>query len=106
MENGEIEPYSLLEITKMELAKMEILSKMDEGLWLTDVYILTNPLLSPTETIKQSHSSYPYNPIMAEVLYRTTSSKVGVRAHPVSWRHARCRMCLNRHGASMADSFV
>lgn len=56
----------------MELAKMEILSKMDEGLWLTDVYILTKPLVSPTETIKQSHSSYPYNPIMAEVLYRTT----------------------------------
>ena len=25
-----------------------------------------------TETIKQSHGSYPYNPIMAEVLYRTT----------------------------------
>lgn len=44
MENGEIEPYSLLEITKMELAKMEILSKMDEELWLTDVYILTKPL--------------------------------------------------------------
>lgn len=56
----------------MELAKMEILSKMDEGLWLTDVYILTKPLVLPTETIKQSHSSYPYNLIIAEVLYRTT----------------------------------
>ena len=39
LENGEIEPYSLLEITKMELAKMEIPSKMDEGLWLTDAYV-------------------------------------------------------------------
>ena len=39
LENGEIEPYSLLEITKMELEKMEIPSKMDEGLWLTDAYV-------------------------------------------------------------------
>lgn len=37
---------------------------------------IENPGVLPpqlnTETIKQSHSSYPYNPIMAEVLYRTT----------------------------------
>lgn len=39
LEKGEIEPYSLLEITKMELAKMEIPSKMDDGLWLTDAYV-------------------------------------------------------------------
>lgn len=36
---------------------------------------IENPGVLPpqlnTETIKQSHSSYPYNPIMAEVLYRT-----------------------------------
>ena len=37
---------------------------------------IENPGVLPpqlnTETIKLSHSSYPYNPIMAEVLYRTT----------------------------------
>ena len=37
---------------------------------------IENPGVLPpqltTETIKQSHGSYPYNPIMAEVLYRTT----------------------------------
>lgn len=106
MENGEIEPYSLLEITKMELAKMEILSKMDEGLWLTDVYILTNPLVSPTETIKQSHSSYPYNPIMAEVLYRTTFLESWGSGASRIMEACKGRMCLNRHGASMADSFA
>jgi ATP-dependent DNA helicase RecG len=37
---------------------------------------IENPGVLPpqlnTETIKLSHGSYPYNPIMAEVLYRTT----------------------------------
>jgi ATP-dependent DNA helicase RecG len=37
---------------------------------------IENPGVLPpqlnTETIRQSHGSYPYNPVMAEVLYRTT----------------------------------
>lgn len=42
LEKGEIEPYTLLELTKIELAKMEIPSQMDEGLWLTDAYVKDN----------------------------------------------------------------
>ena len=42
LEKGEIEPYTLLELTKIELTKMEIPSQIDEGLWLTDAYIKEN----------------------------------------------------------------
>ena len=39
---GEIEPYTLLELSKIELAKMEIPFQVGEGLWLTDAYIKGN----------------------------------------------------------------
>lgn len=41
---GEIEPYTLLELTEMEFAKMEIPSRIDEGVWLTDAYIEGNTI--------------------------------------------------------------
>jgi len=36
---GAIQPFSMIEICKMELAKMEIPAQLDEGVWLTDAYI-------------------------------------------------------------------
>lgn len=42
LERGEIEPYTLLELTKMELGKMEIPAQMGDGVWLTDAYIKGN----------------------------------------------------------------
>ena len=39
VENGELEAYTILEIAQMELAKLEIPSQIDEGIWMTDAYI-------------------------------------------------------------------
>ena len=40
--NGEIKPYSLLELAEMELAEMEIPTQIDDGVWITDAYIQGN----------------------------------------------------------------
>lgn len=42
LKNGEIEPYSMIELSQIELAKMEIPTQIDEGIWLTDAYIKGN----------------------------------------------------------------
>ena len=39
MGNGEIEPYSIVETTRMEFAKMTFPIQIDEATWLTDAYI-------------------------------------------------------------------
>jgi len=39
VDNGELEAYSIIEIAQMELAKLEIPSQVEEGVWLTDAYI-------------------------------------------------------------------
>jgi len=39
VESGEIEAYTILELAQMEIAKMEIPSQVDEGVWITDAYI-------------------------------------------------------------------
>ena len=39
LESGEIEAYTFMELAQMELAKMEIPSQVDEGVWITDAYI-------------------------------------------------------------------
>lgn len=40
--NGEIQPYTLKEILKMEIAKMNIPSQIEEGVWITDVFLKEN----------------------------------------------------------------
>ena len=42
VKNGEIKPYSLLELTKMELDKMDLPSQLENGIWLTEAYIKGN----------------------------------------------------------------
>lgn len=39
VERGEIEAYTILELAKMEIARMDIPSQVDEGVWITDAYI-------------------------------------------------------------------
>ncbi len=39
LKNGEIEPYTVVELAKMEIAKIQIPSQIEEGVWLTDAYI-------------------------------------------------------------------
>lgn len=39
VESGQLEAYSILELTQMELAQLEVPSQIEEGVWLTDVYI-------------------------------------------------------------------
>lgn len=36
---GELQAYTMIELSKMELAKLEIPSQIEEGVWLTDAYI-------------------------------------------------------------------
>ena len=40
LESGEIEAYTFLEIAQMEIAKMEIPSQVDEGVWITDALLI------------------------------------------------------------------
>lgn len=42
--SGEIQPYTMLELSQMEIAKMEIPSQIDEGVWMTDAYIKGNKI--------------------------------------------------------------
>ncbi len=42
LQNGEIEPYTLIELTRMELARMDVPVQIDEGVWLTDAYVKGN----------------------------------------------------------------
>lgn len=42
LQNDEIEPYTMIELSQMELAKMEIPSQLEEGVWLTDAYVKGN----------------------------------------------------------------
>jgi hypothetical protein len=39
VEKGELQAFSMIEITKMELAKLKIPSEIEEGVWLTDAYV-------------------------------------------------------------------
>lgn len=42
LDNGEISPYSLLELFEMEIRKYDIPCIMEDGIWLTDAYINGN----------------------------------------------------------------
>lgn len=42
LDNGEISPYSLLELFEMEIRKYDIPCIMEDGVWLTDAYINGN----------------------------------------------------------------
>lgn len=44
LQNNEIEPYTLMELTQMEISQMNIPSQMGDGIWLTDVYIKGNAI--------------------------------------------------------------
>lgn len=39
MENGELQPYTLMEVTRMGIAKMQFPMQIDEDMWVTDAYI-------------------------------------------------------------------
>lgn len=39
VDKGEVQAYTMIEISQMELAKLDIPSQIDEGIWLTDAYI-------------------------------------------------------------------
>lgn len=41
---GELQAYTMIELAKMELAKLEIPSQIEEGVWLTDAYIEGNEI--------------------------------------------------------------
>lgn len=42
LDNGEISPYSLLELFEMEIRKYDIPCIIEDGVWLTDAYIKEN----------------------------------------------------------------
>lgn len=42
VKTGEIQAYTLIELTEMELADMSFPTQIEEGLWLTDAYIQGN----------------------------------------------------------------
>lgn len=42
--SGELQPYTMIEISQMEIAKMEIPSQIEEGVWITDAYIEGNKI--------------------------------------------------------------
>lgn len=42
--SGEIQPYTMIELSKIEISKMDIPSQIDEGLWLTDAYVEGNAI--------------------------------------------------------------
>ena len=44
VKNGEIKPYSLIEITEMQLARTEFPIKVDEGMWMTEAYAKDNKI--------------------------------------------------------------
>jgi len=44
VESGELQPYTMIELSQMEIAKMEIPSQIEEGVWITDAYIEGNKI--------------------------------------------------------------
>lgn len=42
LDNGEISPYSILELFEMEITRYDIPCMMEDGVWLTDAYINGN----------------------------------------------------------------
>lgn len=42
VDTGEIQPYTMIELAQIELAKMEIPAQIEEGVWITDAYIEGN----------------------------------------------------------------
>lgn len=44
LDRGALKPYSTLELTQMEIEKMKLPSKIEDGVWLTDAYIKGNSL--------------------------------------------------------------
>lgn len=44
LDRGVLKPYSMLELTQMEIDKMNIPSKIEDGIWLTKAYIMGNSL--------------------------------------------------------------
>lgn len=42
--SGEIQPYTMIELSKIEISKMDVPSQIDEGLWLTDAYVEGNAI--------------------------------------------------------------
>lgn len=44
VESGEIQPYTMIELSQMEIAKMDIPSQIEDGVWLTDAYIEGNKI--------------------------------------------------------------
>ena len=36
VDSGELQPYTMIELSQMEIAKMEIPSQIEEGVWMTD----------------------------------------------------------------------
>lgn len=44
VDSGELQPYTMIELSQMEIAKMEIPSQIEEGVWITDAYIEGNKI--------------------------------------------------------------
>jgi len=44
VDSGELQPYTMIELSQMEIAKMEIPSQIEEGVWMTDAYIEGNKI--------------------------------------------------------------
>lgn len=42
--SGELQPYTMIELSQMEISKMEIPSQIEEGVWITDAYIEGNKI--------------------------------------------------------------
>lgn len=44
VDSGELQPYTMIELSQMEIAKMDIPSQIEEGVWMTDAYIEGNKI--------------------------------------------------------------
>lgn len=44
VDSGELQPYTMIELSQMEIAKMEIPAQIEEGVWITDAYIEGNKI--------------------------------------------------------------
>lgn len=61
IKNGELEAYTLLEITQMELSKIDIPSQIDEGVWITDAYIKGHSICYEI-TVEAELNPYDFTP--------------------------------------------
>ena len=43
-DKGELDAYSLLELTKMEIAEMKFPAKLEDGVWMTNAYVKGNSI--------------------------------------------------------------